>query len=291
MLSNQQGILRAYCYAFWITIIVSSITWVHKYTPTTMNWRNEVLSEKKIKATFAHLPVNATVLYTESSIALQASLMLGGENLGAVVYPMLKNSSSLEKIIAEKKPTTIVTPIDSRLNNLAEIRSKKFTKRRLGIFFPTNQRFTIYRNSGVPLKKLWLKFQSDSHQEFNLEINFFKTGYELPSKKILAGKTTTTEIDVPDNVAYIEIECPDLPIWLTGFGSGTPQEQINWPWREGWSIKYQPNNNKKAVTVSFDITGLLERVSATELLPLVNKSDPVISDDGGLVFLRSKYWE
>jgi hypothetical protein len=291
ILTNQQGISKAYCYAFWITITVSSITWVHKYTPTTMNWRNEVLYEKKIKTTFSHLPENTSVLYTESNIALQASLMLGGEKLGAVVYPMLKHSDSLEKIIAEKRPRTIVTPIDYRLNNLAEVRSKKFTVRRLGIFFPANERFTIYRDNGAPLKKIWLKFYSDKYQEFNLKINFFEYGNKLPIKKILPAKTTISEIEVPNNIAYIEIECPDLPIWLTGFGSGTPHEQINWPWQESWAIKYQPKNNKKAVTISFNITALLEQVSATEILPLVNKSNPVISDDGGLVFLRSKYWE
>lgn len=291
LLSSENGISRAYCYAFWLTIVVSGITWVNKYTPTTMNWRTEVLSDEKIKKTFLQIPTGTSVLYTESNVALQASLMLGGEKLGAVVYPMLKNSNSLEKIIVEKKPRTIVTPIDYRLNNLTEIRSKKFTSRKLGIYFPVNERFTIYPDNGANLKNLWLRFHSETYQEFNLEINFFEYGNELPTKKILSVRTGINEIEVPSNVAYIEIECPNLPIWLTGFGAENPHKEINWPWKERWTIKYQPKNNKKPITISFNVNSLLELVSASELLPLVNKSNPVISDDGGLVFLRSKYWE
>lgn len=269
---------------------VSVLFWGIKYVPSVMNWRNEVLVEDTIRKELAAIPSGTTLLYAETTIALQASLLLGGDRLGALAYPMLAGTESLARLLDERRPPLIVMPSDTRLNSLAEGRSKRFTHRRQGLYAGTVSSFSIARNGGQSLQALSLLVEGQGEpirwEAFDSAGNPIAQG-QLPWP---TGKRRQS-LDMPPGAERVRFALPNEAGWILGVGSGTPKTGVLWPWTTGWTLSYGFRNKgaDKNVHIEFSVRSLLQRFQAEPLLRYINTADPVHSDAGGLVFLKTIY--
>ncbi|MDO9224753.1 MAG: hypothetical protein Q8M09_03940 [Pseudomonadota bacterium] len=276
--------------AFGFLLGVSALFWGIKYVPSVMNWRNEVIVEDVIRQQLAAIPSGSTLLYAETTVALQASLLLGGERLGALAYPMLAGTASLARLLEERHPPLVVLPSDTRLNSLAEGRSKRFTHRRQGLYAGTVSSFSVARNGGQSLQALSLLAEGQGEpirwEAFDSAGNAIAQG-QLPWPT----STRWQSIDVPPMAERVRFVLPNEAGWMLGLGAGTPQTGVLWPWTTGWVLSYGFRNKgaDKNVHIEFSVRSLLQRFQAEPLLRYTNTADPVHSDAGGLVFLKTIY--
>lgn len=275
---------------FGFLIAISMLFWGIKYVPSVMNWRNEVLVEDVVQKQLAAIPSGSTLLYAETTFALQASLLLGGERLGALAYPMLAGTASLARLLEERRPPFMVLPSESRLNSLAEGRSKSFIHRRQGFYAGIVSSFAVERNGGLPLQAISLLAEGSGApiqwEAFDPAGNSIAQG-QLPWP---TGKRWLS-FDMPMMVERVQFVLPNETGWILGLGVGTPTTEVLWPWMSGWSLNYGFRNKgaDKNVRIDFSLRALLQRFQAEPLLRYVNTTDPVYSDAGGLVFLKTVY--
>lgn len=274
-----------------VGVLLSAVFWTVSYVPHTMNWRNEVLEEKQIRARLAAFPPDATLIYAETGVALQISLLLDGYRLGALAYPMLAGTPSLDRLVSERKPAAIVTPGFTSLNSLAAQRAKNFVHRRQGLYFPSVDRFALSRGAGSSLGGLQILTDSPEAGASLRWQPLDGTGHSLGPAQVTplpVGKSWIA-LPVPVAAGAVQFFLPDSRAWVLGIGSGAPAPHVLWPWKAGWSLNYgfRGKDNSKSVSINFTPRALLEQVHAEDLVPYVDSADPVLSDDGGLVFLRS----
>lgn len=281
---------RLFKWAFSVLVVLSALVWVFKYVPAVMNWRNEVLVEDVLRQELVSIPADTTLLYAETTVALQAALLLGGERLGALAYPMLKGTGSLDRLIAARRPAFIVAPSDTRLNSLAEAGAKRFTPRRQGLYFPVVREFVLNRNGGLPLSGLWLRLESREAAPTMISwLALDGNGKQLARGSLETG-SGTVRLGLPSATETLRFELPDAPVWLTGAGAGEASGRVLWPWGAGWRLDYTLRHKvKPPLSIEFSPAALLARFGAEELARHVDPVAPVLSDAGGLVFLRTRY--
>jgi hypothetical protein len=272
-----------------ILFTISLAWWAIKYVPDSMNQRNETLNESIIRKNLLVIPLNTTILFAEQYISLQYSLLLGAERYGALVYPMLKGTDNLTRLINERKPKIIIVPSDPNLNSVSIFRAKKFIKRKQGLNFEYIKEFDIQRQRGTTLKKVFLHFENIEKIDINLNwqaLSKNKIILDQGVKKISFGYT---KFELPEETETLKIVTPDSHFWLDGISSNK-HSNLSWPWLEKWSVTYKMRNKENQnITVNFTTSHLLEKFDAAELNKYVDKKNPLISDKGGLVFLRTKY--
>lgn len=281
---------KVFKWLFVALMVLSALVWVFKYVPTVMNWRTEVVDEPLVAAELKSFPEGATLLYAETNVALQASLLLGGDRMGAIAYPMLAGNPSLDALIQQRKPAAIVLPPEPKLNSLAQARYKWFLKRRQGLYSGVVSHFTISRNQGMPLDDLHLLVEGDA-KPMHWEATD-ATGNTIARGK--TGRTTVSAwmaLDIPDTVETIHFNLPNANDWILGISACAPKHNVYWPWESGWAMTYgirgkSPDNS---VQLEFSAQSLLARVDADELRLYVDPQHPVQSDAGGLVFLRTNF--
>lgn len=272
-------------------LLVSAALWVLDYVPHTMNWRNEVLEDESIRARLAVFPANTTLLYAETTVALQAALLLDGYRLGALAYPMLAGTPSLDRLVAERHPAAIVTPGFTALNSLAAQHAKNFVHRRQGLYMPAVDQFAVSRGAGLPLDGLHVLME-------NSDTAAVLTWQPVDAAGHILGPTHDTllptgmawiPLPVPANAATVRVSLPNVRAWVLGLSPGTPTAHVLWPWKANWSLAYRfrEEDNAKMVRVEFTPNSLLKQAQAEALVPYVDAADPVLADDGGLVFLRT----
>lgn len=273
-------------------VFLSAVFWVVDYVPNTMNWRNEILEEKVVEAQLAAFPAGSTLMYLDTTVALQASLLLGGEKLGALAYPMLAGGDNLPRLFAERHPAAIVTTGPTGLNSLAARHVRSFDRRRQGIYMPVVESLTIGRNQGEPLAALRLLIESDSAGGFLESQAFDAVGRPIGGgeRSAIPEGTAWLSLPVPEGADSLTFKLPaDSKSWILGLGSGLPLPHVLWPWREGWSLDYTLRGKRNGSRLHLDFMPrvFLNGAQGGALVPYVDKADPVISDDGGLVFFRT----
>lgn len=281
---------KVFKWLFVALMVLSALVWIFKYVPSVMNWRTEVIDEPLVAAEIKSFPEGATLLYAETNVALQASLLLGADRLGAIAYPMLAGTPSLGMLIRQRHPVSIVVPPEPKLNSLAQARYKWFLKRRQGLFSGVVSHFTISRNQGMPLGDLHLLVDGDA-EPMHWEAT------DATGKIIARGKTPWPSesawmaLDISDAVEAVHFTLPDANGWILGISAGAPKHKVYWPWRTGWALTYgiRGKSPDKNVRLEFSSQSLLARVDAQELRLYVDPQHPVQSDAGGLIFLRTKY--
>jgi len=274
-----------------VGVLLSAVFWTVSYVPSVMNWRNEVLEEGDIRARLAAFPSESTLLYAETGVALQVSLLLDGYRLGALAYPMLAGTPSLDRLVSERKPVAIVTPGFTSLNSLAARHAKSFVHRRQGLYFPNVDRFVLRRGAGAPLGSLQVLTDSSEAGASLRWQSFDATGNPLGSVQVTPlpiGKYWVA-LSVPMAAGAVEFSLPDSHVWVIGISAGEPAPHVLWPWKAGWSLNYgfRGKDDSKSVSINFTPRALLEQVHAEELVSYVDSADPVLADDGGLVFLQT----
>lgn len=279
---------KVFKWLFVALMVLSALVWVFKYVPSVMNWRTEVVDEPLVAAELKSFPEGTTLLYAETNVALQASLLLGADRLGAIAYPMLAGTPSLDMLIRQRHPVSIVVPPEPKLNSLAQARYKWFLKRRQGLFSGVVSHFSISRNQGMPLGGLHLLVEGNA-EPMHWEAT------DATGKTIARGKTAWSSesawmaLDISDAAEAVHFTLPDANGWILGISAGAPEHKVYWPWETGWALTYgiRGKSPDKNVRLEFSPQSLLARVDAKELELYVDPQHPVQSDAGGLVFLRT----
>lgn len=279
---------KVFKWLFVALMVLSALVWVFKYVPSVMNWRTEVIDEPLVAAELKSFPEGTTLLYAETNVAMQASLLLGADRLGAIAYPMLAGTPSLDMLIRQRHPVSIVVPPEPKLNSLAQARYKWFLKRRQGLFSGVVSHFSISRNQGMPLGGLHLLVEGNA-EPMHWEAT------DATGKTIARGKTAWSSesawmaLDISDAAEAVYFTLPDANGWILGISAGAPKHKVYWPWETGWALTYgiRGKSPDKNVRLEFSPQSLLARVDAKELELYVDPQHPVQSDAGGLVFLRT----
>lgn len=279
-----------------VGLLLSAAFWTGRYVPSIMNWRNEVLLEQPIRERLASLSDGTTLLYAETTFALQASLALGGYRLGALAYPMLAGTQSFDRLLAERRPPVLVAPGYTALNSLAERRSKTFAPRRQGLYLPVVDRLVISRGEGLDLSEMQILVEPASSSGAGVHLSWqaiSANGQPDGAARSLAlpMHKAWLSLPVPPDSMGVKLLFPDADAWILGIRSGESAHSVLWPWQAGWSLVYgfRGKNDEKPVRIEFTTRALLDHAQAADLLPYVNSNDPVLADDGGLVFLRTIY--
>ncbi len=284
----EQKKMASYLSVFTILAVLSLIWWVVKYVPSSMNQRNEILEEAVLRQEFSNIPDGNTLLYADTYIGLQASLLLGGDRLGAIAYPMLKGTSDLPRLIERLRPVVAIAPSDTRLNSLAEARSRSYLKRRQGLYFPVVSKMHLYRNTGQVMDEIHFILESPS--AICIPWDAFDGNGMLLSHGEMCANPGVASLRVPKGADSVSFDLPDVPAWLLGLSASQQMERRHWPWHEKWHMEYHlRGKRKKPVSIAFTPADLLEKFGAKELTKYLDHDAPVLSDAGGLIFMRTRY--
>jgi hypothetical protein len=281
---------KIFKWLFVVLMVLSALVWVFKYVPAVMNWRAEVIDEPWVAAELKSFPEGTTLLYAETNVALQASLLLGADRLGTIAYPMLAGTPSLDMLIRQRHPAVIVIPPEPKLNSLAQARYKWFLKRRQGLFSGVVSHFTISRNQGMPLGDMRLLVEGDAE-------SMHWEAADATGKIIARGKTPWSSnsawmaLDISDAAESVHFTLPDANGWILGISAGASKHKVYWPWESGWAMTYgiRGKSPDKNIRVEFSTQSLLARIGAKDLMTYVDQHHPVQSDVGGMMFLRTNF--
>ena len=261
-----------------------------------MNWRTEVINDTRFKEQLDRLPEGTDILYAETKIALQASLLLGGYHFGAIAYPMLAGSASLERVINERKPAVIVTPAFRALNSLAERRAKNFEPRRHGFLLEVVDRIQVRTDPPRSMREFYLLIDNPGPV---LVLRAVVKG--APISRIISEKDVHVPAgfsgwmralsDLPPGSTHITFSLPYRDVWILGMAAEPPRPHVRWPWLSGLHINYHFRGRPESTSVmlKFSAGSVLAEWGAEELEAYVDKGESVLSDDGGLVFLRTRF--
>lgn len=269
---------------------LSALVWIFKYVPTVMNWRTEVINERLVADELGSFSEGTTLLYAETNLAMQASLLLGADRLGAIAYPMLAGTPSLDGMIQQRRPAAIVLPPEPKLNSLAQAHYKWFLKRRQGLFSGVVSHFTVSRNQGMPLGDMHLLVEGDVEP-------MYWEATDATGKTIARGGMPWSywpewvALSIPDTAEAVHFNLPDANGWILGVSAGAPKHKVYWPWETGWAMTYgiRGKSPEKNVRLEFSAQSLLAKVGAEELMPYADSQYPVQSDAGGLILMRTRF--
>jgi hypothetical protein len=279
-------IRRAVQILCWVAFLSTVIKWVCSYVPHTMNWRDEILYEDRFIRQLKMFEPGSTLVYADTLYALQTSLLLGGGDRGALVYPMLKGSPALDVLMNQRQPDALIVPGETALNSLARKRVKMPIKRQQGIALEYVHAFSLHRSQEHNFAGLLFLVdakEGDGCWQVRMSGN---GGRQSEQKLCLNTGKRWYGVNAADWVDDIVVEAPRSRAWLLGISKGDPREHVLWPWTTGWQLAYISNKKKnKRTVIDFAVSSLLAKHHAQELLRFVDLERPVLSDDSGMVFL------
>jgi len=279
---------------FYVVICMSiflllGVWWLIKYVPASMNERNEIITEIPIIRIFADMPKTTSILYAEADISLQTALLLGAYKYGALVYPMLKGTKDLPRLIEEKRPEILIALPNHKLNSLSQARAKKFTKRIQGLSLEYVKEFKIERERGLPLDHISLHFKN-----VNAHAYLIWSAVGQDDRILANGKEKISNgqilLALPTETKSLNVLLPEIPAWLDGISDSKKRLGRNWPWESGWRLSYNLRyKQKKEIFIDFSVPEILKQNNAEDLIKYVNLDAPIISDEGGLIFIRTRF--
>jgi hypothetical protein len=280
---------------FILCLLASFSLWTGSYVFQTMNWRTEVVHDDLLRKQLDSLPTHTDILYADAFIALQASLLQEGYRYGAIVYPMLKNSYSLDAFLNTRKPEVIVIPNFRSLNSLAANRVKNFKSRRHGFNFKATDYIIIESLEGKTVSSLYLFINNSSDNAIlTTQVFSINHGSGFSESKISVQpkfKGWLKVLEQTYGVKTVRIVLPEQNGWVEGIATEPPQPHIYWPWNSEVTVTYHMRKKpaEKVVKIQFSPEKLLSEYDAADLIDVIAKGSPVISDDSGLVFMRTVY--
>ena len=290
--ASQNSLINWAKYTISIVLFILSVSyWIIKYVPDSLNNRPEIIIETKLKKNISEIPLGNTIIYPETLITLQASLLYGGDKLGILALPMVEDPKELTKLINEKKPKIIMMPPDINLNSLYRAKAKKFIGRRQGLHFSYVKEFEIYRMDENYLNKVFLQFKNVEPKKISICWEALEKNGRIISRNNQALTNEILELNLPEKTEILRVIVPEIPFWLIGIrGKSSDELKIKWPWNEGLQLRYKLRyKNKPAIVVDFNPLNSLKNLNAKSLNAYVKRENPVISDDSGFVFLKTTF--
>lgn len=292
----QSGRLRKSALAgFSVGMVMSALLWAGSYVFQTINWRTEVIHDNLVAWNLNQLPEGSNILYGETRIALQALLPLGGYRFGAVVYPMIGDGAGLDRLVDERRPPVIVVPNYGALNSIAMERAKSFEPRRHGFHFGTVDELRVSASRVKPITDLYLLVDNPGEA---LDIPFVAEAEGREPKAIRktinvsAGRRWLHVFSTSEgHLTKATFSLPEGGAWIIGVSGTAPFPHVDWPWASGLEIAYHFRGKPKDSVVNLDFSpaALLKTYKAEKLTSYVDDASPTLSDDSGLVFLRTSF--
>jgi hypothetical protein len=253
-----------------------------------------VVRDRPLRQQVATLPAHTTILYGETEIALLSCLLRGGDRLGALAFPMLRESPSLDRLLHERQPAVIVVPAPRTLNSLSALRVKTLATRRHGFFFPAVSEMTIRPSAAAPLADLHLYVRTGETAVPLALSAAVSEGQPTPpgvTREVPARFEGWVRVWEPQlqGAPAVRVSLPDAWGWIEGIAADAPRPRVRWPWTAALSVSYQRRGTGRERTIRFGVRDLLAESGAVDLLPWIHAAAPVLGDDSGLVFLRTRF--
>jgi hypothetical protein len=92
-----------------------------------------------------------------------------------------------------------------------------------------------------------------------------------------------------EGAAEVGLALPHTWGWIEGIALAAPRPHVRWPWAGPVSVGYHRRAGKREAWIRFSVSDLLAEHEALDLVRWVDPGAPVMSDDSGLVFLRTRF--
>jgi len=268
-----------------------------------LNSRHQIIDEKTLAGQVARFPTKTSILYLNSDITLNATLLAGGDNFGALVGPMLVYSKSGRDLILERRPAVVAITLPRWLNMHAYKGSSALGERRYGISFELVAKLLIgHPQVSRPLQQVHAWVTNRSAAAFDLIVHKNPQSANPPSD---AGRRITVprgysgwmrldkwpQLDERKKVQQLMVTLPSHKGWIEGVSFAPPKQNVRWPWtsRTPMAVLERNDTEHNFKGISFSIPELLARKDERPFLPLIRRRDPVLSDYTGIVFLDTVF--
>ena len=259
--------------------------------------RPHIIDENALAAQLGLLPEGTTILYLESDVTLNASLLAGGDRHGALVAHML-HTPSLAPFVKARKPVLAAVPLPKALNMAHARRSRSLAERRNGFDFRYTSKLLI-GGTARPMARLYLWVTNPGVDPLTLRVHEnpasespVKGGREIAISPAHSG---WVRIDSGDRtLRRVLVELPERTGWIEGISPGLPEEHIRWPWNARLGVSYLKRGAAEQAfePMPFSFRALVKGSGVSQYLPmveLIRKRNPVLWDDSGIVFLNTVY--
>lgn len=266
----------------------------YKFAISNLNKRPQIVKEEVLVDQYARLPDGTVVMYLEPEIALLPSLISGSYRHGAiVVHNYIDNHDGLVKAIQYRQPKVAVIPNFGPLNMLAHFSSWGLIQRRHGIPFSHVKSLMVSLRQDQLLDTLHLFVRNPGDAFILTAISADKEAQysgPKPSMEVPAGFAGWLQFRGDLRAFYgVKIALPAGQAWIEGVSLERPRPHLFWPWRRkalvGVLRRGQETGRYKFL--EFSTERLLERLGG--LRDFIRKNDPVLSDDSGLVFMKTVF--
>jgi len=275
----------------------SAPSWINS-SLLNVNHRQNIVNRADIQRGLAELREDSVIAYGEIDISLPAILLSGGHNKGAIPALGLEEPR-LIKAIKDRRPDAVVVPLFPSLNTLAAVRSRNLEARQFGIIGEYNDRvFITSRN--LSIVSLSLKLSNTSGTAQTIGPIFIRGSRQSGRGRdivLSSGKEEWFHFDFPlvADVRQIQLTLPEASVWVKGvLINEEPKGLVNWPWSIGAQVAWHYRNAGPKIgrTLDFTVESLLKRWSVPHALgDTVRFNAPVVSDKGGIVFMKTNLQE
>jgi len=260
-----------------------------------MNSRLEVVSKSGIQKGIQKLGEASSIAYGEIDITLPTVLLSGGDAYGAIPVPGL-GKERFTTAVENRRPEAISVPNFRQLNSIGIHKQKTFETRKLGFHGRLiNQLYVSVPFSAV--ETVYLKVHNIIGKDITIGPNFIFQGNRPPLQigpvAVPRGKQKWIAVDLREATGLVQLGLPNENFWITGISvNSLPAKDVSWPWAWGARVNWHRRGDPldKVVGASFTIHDLFQHWDAPKhLLALVRTADPILSDEGGIVFVATRY--
>ncbi|MBT5047696.1 MAG: hypothetical protein HOM58_04275 [Rhodospirillaceae bacterium] len=268
-----------------------------------LNDRQQIIDEKSVATQIAQLPDRTNIIYLNADITTNAVLLAGGARFGALIGPILANTKSGKALILERRPALVAITLPDWLNMHAAKRSGALGERRYGIPFALVDKLLVAREqANRPLTEVhgWVTNGSDANIELIVHGNPpsaappENTGRRITVPGGYSGWMRLDKWLKPDSqtpLTQLLITLPHGKGWIEGVSLGPPRRNLRWPWtdRALLAILDRSSTSGTFAKLRFSIPQLMAGKGDRIFLPMIRRQDPVLSDESGIVFLKTVF--
>jgi len=266
----------------------------YEFAMSNLNTRPQVVNEGALADQFSRIPAGTVVTYMDPEIALLSGLIAGGYRYGAIAIQNYgDNPDRLFNAIQHRQPKVAVIPNFEKLNLLAFFSIRGLTQQRHGIPFSHVKSLMVSIPQDQPLGALHLYVRNPG-AAFTLTAvsvaGATQNSGRRPSMKVPAEFTGWLQFKGGLGAMHgVTITLPAGQAWIEGVSLEPPRPHLFWPWRRGALVGFLRRGQEagKYDTLVFSTGRLLARLGF--LRDLIRKNDPVLSDDSGLVFMKTVF--
>lgn len=260
------------------------------------NGRYHLLDYRELRQAIAEVPANATILYAEADIALMSALLVGGERLGAIPYPMIQHSPHLQGILRARKPTlmALVPPRELSGSSVAyasggysAVRAS-LAPRSYGYRFAEFRRIEIAKPPET--EALFVRLEPLGSVD-RISISASSAGSAVPCASLRLEPVTASSTGwyrlTARGCSTIALEAAGAPgaAAISGLSLSEPNLARCWPWGSaGVRLRAMPRRNATVVDVDFSWQALLASNEASGLRPFLGGTPVLVTDRGGIIF-------